>query len=227
METTDEKAAAMPAPEPGGQRNYLRQGWLVLVLALVFGALLAAVQIALGPAIAANKRNETLSKVPELVWGPALAAKMAAQNQALEIDTRTVPVTRGGKTTYYRVFGADWNGQPAGWVVKADGQGYADRIELLFGLSPDLAKITGLFVLDQKETPGLGNKIASDPWRGQFAGKPTDRRLAVVKSGAAKPHQIDAITGATISSRSVTAIVNRAVADLKAQLADDSRKAAP
>lgn len=213
-----------PAPRRGG---YLRQGWLVLALALVFGALLAAVQLALGPAIAANKRNETLSRVPELVWGPVLAAKMAAQNQSLAVETRSVPEARGGETAYYRVYEAAWDGRPAGWVIQAEGQGYADRIELLLGLSPDAATVTGLFVLDQKETPGLGNKIAESHWRGQFTGKPTAERLTTVKSGATKPHEIDAITGATISSRSVTAIVNRTVADLRAQLAADARKAAP
>jgi electron transport complex protein RnfG len=218
-------AAALP-PKKGWRDNYLVQGWLMLTLALAFGAVLAAVQLALGPAIAANKRNETFSKVPELVWGRELAAKMAAEDQTLGIETRNLPVTQNGQTTYYRVYDAVWNGQPAGWVIQAAGQGYADRIELLLGLSPDAEQVTGLFILDQKETPGLGNKIAADPWRGQFIGKATAAPLAVVKTTADQPHQIDAITGATISSRAVTEIVNRAVADLKTELAAAAGKAA-
>ena len=214
--------------QKGWRDNYLFQGWLVLALALIFGAVLASVQLALGPAIAANKRQETLSKAPELVWGRALAAKMAGQNQTLDVADRRLPVkARGGQTSYYRVYGANWNGKPAGWVVQAAGQGYADRIELLLGLSPDAATLTGLFVLDQKETPGLGNKIATASWRGQFTGKATAVPLTVVRSGADPARQIDAITGATISSRSVVAIVNQAVADLKGPLAAEARKGIP
>ena len=52
--------------------------------------------------------------------------------------------------------------------MKTKGQGYADTIERLLGLSTDFRSITGLFVLDQKETPGLGNKIITDAWRSQF-----------------------------------------------------------
>ena len=209
------------------RENYLTQGWLMLVLALGFGAILASVQLALGPAIAANKRNETFSKVPELVWGRELAAKMAVEEQTLSIETRNLPVTHNGQTAYYRVYDAAWNGKRAGWVVQTAGQGYADRIELLLGLSPDAERITGLFVLDQKETPGLGNKISADQWRGQFIGKATAVPLAVVKRAADQPQQIDAITGATISSRSVTQIVNQTLADLKTDLAGAAGKAAP
>ncbi len=227
--TTMDKASGQTVlpPKKGWRDNYLIQGWLMLVLALGFGAVLAAVQLALGPAIAANKSNETLSKVPELVWGRELTAKMAAEGQHLSIETRNLPVTRNGQTAYYRVYDAAWNGKRAGWVIQTTGQGYADRIELLLGLSPDVERITGLFVLDQKETPGLGNKISTDQWRGQFTGRPTAAALEVVKGGADQPGQIDAITGATISSRSVTGIVNQTLADLKPELTGAAGKAAP
>jgi electron transport complex protein RnfG len=217
-------SAAAPAapPETGWRRNALVQGWLVLLLALVFGAVLATVELALGPAIAANKRNETLSRIPELVPGPD---KSAAGERKLEIETRMLPVARAGQQTIYRVYRAVRGDRSAGWVVQAFGQGYADRIEILLGLNPTAATITGLFVLEQKETPGLGNKIASVPWRARFVGKSTAVALEAVKGEAALPHQIDAITGATISSRSVTAIVNRVLTDLKDKLAAESGRA--
>jgi electron transport complex protein RnfG len=106
-----------------------------------------------------------------------------------------------------------------GWVAKASGQGYADKIELLLGLDPEAKSITGLFILEQKETPGLGNKIITDAWRSQFLDKKTDNPLVVVKGGAKVPNEIDAVTGATISSRSVTTIVNTAISDLRDPLA--------
>jgi electron transport complex protein RnfG len=199
----------------------LVQAWLVLVLAVGFGVSLAGVQLALGPVIESNKTNETLEKVPELVLGRALAAKMATEGQTLEIAPRQVSVQKAGRAKFYSVYEARYQGGVKGWVVKTKGQGYADTIELLLGLSPDLHTITGLFVLDQKETPGLGNKIITDSWRGQFIDAPADRALVVVKTGAARPGEIDAVTGATISSKSVTALINTAIGDLRQPLTAD------
>ena len=200
------------------KKNSLVQAWLVLLLATGFGVSLAGVQMTLGPKIDQNKINETREKVPALVLGNDLAAKMAAENQSLEITPRQVAVQKRGQTKYYQVLETRYQGDLRGWVVKAKGQGYADAIELLLGLSPDLAKITGLFILDQKETPGLGNKIITAEWRNQFIGKPTEPPLRVVKSGAEQINDIDAITGATISSKSVTGMINRAVGELNSQL---------
>ncbi|MBT8339448.1 MAG: FMN-binding protein [Desulfatitalea sp.] len=199
--------------------NYILQAWLCITLALFFGALLAGVQAALGPVIAENKINETKEKVPELVFG-ADAAVDSAGRPALEITPSTIRTDHAGGTRFYSVFEARFaDGTPAGWVTKASGQGYADRIELLVGLTPDADRISGLYILDQKETPGLGNKIVEVSWRNQFIRKPTDQPLKVVKRGARAPEEIDAVSGATISSDSVVAIVNRVVSDMKTHLA--------
>ena len=204
----------------GLKGNYLVQAWLVIFLAVGFGVSLAGVQLSLGPVIEQNKLNETLAKVPELVLGSELAQTMAAQNQKLEIAARQVGVKKVGTEKFYGVYEATYQGERKGWVIKTKGQGYADNIELLLGLSPDLKTITGLFVLDQKETPGLGNKIITDTWRGQFIHAPADQPLVVVKTGASKPGEIDAVTGATISSRSVTSLINSTIKDLRQPLAD-------
>jgi len=199
----------------GLKSSNLVQAWLVLVLAVVFGVSLASVQLVLGPVIESNKRNETLEQVPELVLGKFLAAKMAGEEQALEILPRQVTVSKTDRDKYYSVYEARYQGDLKGWVVKTRGQGYADTIELLLGLSPDCRRITGLFVLEQKETPGLGNKIITDAWRSQFVDAPADRPLVVIKTGASRPGEIDAVTGATISSKSVAAMVNTAIGDLR------------
>ena len=201
------------------QNNYILQAWLVLSLALFFGVSLAGVQATLGPLIEANKINETREKVPEIVLGSLLAKKMAESNTALAIQSRSITIEKSDRKKIYTVLETRYpDGRLAGWVAKASGQGYADKIELLFGLDPAAEKFTGLFILGQKETPGLGNKIIEKQWRGQFIKKSTDRRLTVVKGVSKASHEIDAITGATISSRSVTNIINNSVADIKGQL---------
>ncbi len=198
------------------RKNNIIQAWLVLILAACFGSALAGVHITLSPTIAQNKINETLEKVPELVLGPEMAP-----DAELDVASEIVPVEKAGRKTFYNVYKASMpDGKPAGWVVKTKGQGYADRIELLVGLGPKADRITGLFILDQKETPGLGAKITDAEWRSQFTDKKTTAPLTAVKDGANAAGEIDAITGATISSRSVCGIINTAVADLKGRLSE-------
>jgi electron transport complex protein RnfG len=200
------------------KQNFISQAWLVLTLAIGFGALLAGIQISLGPTIEANKVNETLEKVPEMVFGKAQAQELADRKQEVEITPATIEVDKAGKTVRYSVYQAQTEGQLAGWVAKTAGQGYADKIEMLIGFDPMVDKITGIFVLEQKETPGLGNKIVTDVWRDQFVAKTTAQPLAAVKGQAKAGNEIDAITGATISSKAVTGIINTAVKDLRKPL---------
>jgi electron transport complex protein RnfG len=201
------------------QNNYLVQAWLVLLLASLFGFILAGVQATLGPKIETNKVNETRERVPEVVLGKSRARELSDGGGSLAIDSRSISVDKQGKTKIYNVFEARYpDGRIAGWATKVSGQGYADKIELLMGLDTKAENLTGIFILGQKETPGLGNKIEEDTWRGQFAGKSTSQPLRVIKGGASDSFTIDAITGATISSRAVTDIVNTSVNDLKKDL---------
>ncbi len=197
------------------KQNNIVQAWLVLLLALCFGSALAAVHVTLAPTIENNKISETKEKVPELVLGVEQAQTIAQKGTKLDIVGHQIEVDKAGQKTFYSVYEALLEGKKSGWVIKASGQGYADKIELLLGVDPKVEKVTGLFVLDQKETPGLGNKVIEPKWRGQFTQKPTDKAFAVTKKGASTPYEIDAVTGATISSRSVTQIVNVAINDLR------------
>ncbi len=179
-------------------KRYIRQAWLVLILAACFGAALAGVQASLSGRIEANKLADTMGQIPKLVPGAATGK----------------PATFGELMVYRAV---DKQGNPVGWVLPARGRGFAEAIQLLIGLDASARTITGLYVLEQKETPGLGNRIEEPVWRAQFAGQPADRALAVVKATPARG-QIQAVTGATISSESVTKIVNDAVANFRTAL---------
>lgn len=185
--------------------SYVGQAWLVILMALVYGGALAGVQTTLGPRIAENKKRETYDVVPQLVAG-------ADKSQTTELIVQS---EAGREVRVYKASAAD--GDHKGWVIPASGQGFADRIDVLVGLDPDLSTITGLYVLDQKETPGLGNYITADTFRNQFVGKPADpnQPLVVVKSDPQASCEIRAVTGATISSESVSTIVNQAIATLK------------
>lgn len=206
------------------RRSHLAQAWLVLLLALSFGAALAAVQVNLSDTIAANKLNETLEKIPELLRNGNAAAGKPGEKRPLKITPGSMTVQIPGKTKSYTVYRARQEEELAGWVIKSGGQGYADKIELLIGLDPRGEMLTGLFVLEQKETPGLGNKITFPEWRSQFIQKKTAKPLVVRKGKSSTPeaNAIDAITGATISSRAVTTIINRTIGDLKGPFASNA-----
>ncbi len=179
--------------------RYVLEAWLVIVLSVLLSGTLAAVYLQLNPRIQENQLRETLAQVPALVPG-------AAKGEA---------ATVGGLGVYRAL---DTQGQLVGWVLRARGPGFADVIQLLIGVDAAAAKLTGLYVLEQKETPGLGNKIEAEKWRGQFAGKRADVPLAAVK-GTARDQEIVAVTGATISSVAVCDIVNRQAAAFRAALA--------
>ncbi|NTU42553.1 MAG: RnfABCDGE type electron transport complex subunit G [Nitrospirales bacterium] len=91
-------------------------------------------------------------------------------------------------------------GNVIGYVIESYGKGYSSYIHTLVAVDKDL-KVTQINILHHAETPGLGDEIETDSFRGQFAGKDVDH-LKVLKSETTE--YISAITGATISSRAVT-----------------------
>ena len=182
------------------KNNHLAQAWLVLLLAVGFGGGLAAVQISLDPMIRRNRLAETAGQIPHLVPGAV-----------------TGVVEQVGGRFAYRAENGD--GDTVGWVLPTAGQGFADRIDVLLGLDAQAARLTGVYVLDQKETPGLGNKIVEETWRSQFKGREIGSPFVVTKSAPTSDRQIEGVTGATISSESVVDIVNRAASEFRTALA--------
>lgn len=97
-----------------------------------------------------------------------------------------------------------------GYAVPGSGAGFQDTIKLIYGLDPTAVRVLGMTVLESRETPGLGDKIYKDP---KFAGEFRDLVVAplieLIKGHGEAANQVDAITGATISSRAVVKILNR------------------
>ncbi len=211
------------------RRSYLGQAWLVLLLSLVFGSVLAAVHVGLSDRIEANLRAETLSRIPLLVLGSpvASAADVSLREERIEVrlnDGTTLALEAVERQIeghqVFEVIDRAAEGR-LGWVARGAGPGYADRIELLIGLDRDASEITGLYVLSQKETPALGDGITKEYFRSRFAGAPATEPLAVTKDegvAEADPSEILALSAATISSQSVCDIVNRTVADIRAEM---------
>ena len=103
-------------------------------------------------------------------------------------------------------------GSVLGSVHRVKAQGYSGIIDIIFGLDSNEA-LTAVRVLLQTETAGLGAKIVTDKFLGQYAGK--TRAQVTLKKDDPANGRIDAIAAATISSRAVTNAV-RAVIDAAA-----------
>lgn len=92
----------------------------------------------------------------------------------------------------------------AGFVVEVTPSGFGGAIDMVVGVSTD-GTVTGVSIVDMSETSGLGANASKDSFRSQYVGKSGE--LAVNKDGG----DIDALTGATITSRAVTDGVNTAL----------------
>ncbi len=116
-------------------------------------------------------------------------------------------------------FQAIKGGKVIAYVVPASGKGYAGKIEMLAGVTTE-GKAIDFKVLKHAETPGLGDKMVGDKFRKQFANKdPKD--MEVVKVPTDK--NIQALTGATITTRAVTTGMRDAVEAVAAYVASQKK----
>jgi len=105
----------------------------------------------------------------------------------------------------------------AGYVFTVATKGYGGNIEMMVGID-ERGKITDVKIISHSETPGLGSKAAAEPFDSQLSGFIPSQPLEVVKRESSKPEEIEAISGATITSRAVVKGVQAAV-DMWAVLA--------
>lgn len=163
------------------------------VIGLVSGGVLAVVYQWAQPKIIANQIKETDAAVFKVLPG-----------------TKSYKKAVSGDLTYFNCF--DKQGRKLGTAILCKGNGYQGEIRLMVGVNNDFSKFTGMIVLEQLETPGLGAKIAEQKFYGQFTGLATKPPIEYVKAvKPEKPNEIQAITGATISSRAVVEIINKSV----------------
>jgi len=179
---------------------------VLTIIATLSGGLLSFWDAFTSPKIEEYRQKEVKKAVKEVL--------PSAENYREDIKT-------AGPYTFY--LGYDGN-ELIGLAFNVKGGGFQDIISLMVGVTPDFSQITGLSVLDQKETPGLGTKIAEDPSRkgdetwftNQFRGKSPFPEIYYVKNKKAEADsEIEAISGATISSQAVINILNFHIARAK------------
>lgn len=111
---------------------------------------------------------------------------------------------------------SDKKGKMIGYAFTAEGNGYQGLIKVIVGVDPKMTKMLGMQVLESQETPGLGAEIASKPFRQQFVGLVITHAIEYVRNKKPEqPYQIEALTGATISSRAVVNLLNKRIEEVR------------
>ncbi len=168
-------------------------------IGLLSGSFLATVGHLTKERIALNKQREIEDAIIQVIPGTASSQKL--------YEERDFSVYEG----------QDQEGNVVGLAIHASGIGFQDKITLMLGTNTSLKRINRLAILDQKETPGLGAKIASNEsflkyWENRdSSGTISLRKPAVSAAEELLPSEINTITGATISSEAVLSIVNNAL----------------
>lgn len=159
------------------------------------------------PAIEANRAARTDRAIHEVLRGIDRYETLYLYEDAL---TTQMPEGTDVRRVERAYVGYDAAGVRVGFAIPTGKPGFQDVIRILFGFDPATRTTLGLTILSSLETPGLGDKIEGEAWRAQFRGRQTP--LVRVKQGASKqPDEVDTITGATISSRTVIEAVNAGV----------------
>ena len=155
---------------------------------------LCAICIVITGALAA-----TNSVTAPIIEAATIAAQEAARTELLPEATGFTPVEGVSVENVSDIYASDNN---VGTVITCAGKGYGGTITVMVAFNPD-ATIKQIKITEQAETAGLGSKIVSEAsFQESFAGLP---------AAPFTVNDIDAITGATISSKAVTAAVNSAV----------------
>ena len=182
---------------------------LVFALALagfISGLGIISVYEATLPTIKANKARELREAVFQVL--PNVTAM-----QRLQYKGDQLVAEKGEEADDHTVYGGyDEKGNFVGYAIPNAGPGFQDTISVLYGYDSRSRKVIGMAILDSRETPGIGDKIFKDAeFVANFDALAVDPTIQLVKKGTrAAANEVDAITGATISSKAVVRIINEA-----------------
>lgn len=177
-------------------------------VAVMSGFLVATTQqLTLEPIL--QNRREALEKAVFQVLPEAV------QRRNFRIDEAGFQALPDDALARANVFaGYDDQGRLTGVALEGSARGYQDVVKILYGYVPETEKVTGMTVLQSSETPGLGDRVETDPdFLANFdaleaglneSGTGLAHEIVTVKHGDKEhPWQIDAISGATVTSQAI------------------------
>lgn len=188
----------------------------IFLVSFFFAGLTVSVNQALSGRISLNEKTRhtrQLLEVLKIRYPENASPKTLQQHERVRIDSGRVD----GKVVYR---GRDEQGNPIGYAFPIGGKGFWGKIDGFLSTDEDVRSIRGIVFTSHNETPGLGARI-DEPWfRKQFEGL----RLAdavgprqfvqISRADRSKKNRLDAITGATMTSKALEKIVNDGLNDI-------------
>jgi electron transport complex protein RnfG len=172
---------------------------VLTVLTMIAGGLLSYWDGITGPRIEAYRLEQLKQAITEVLPSHESYDEIAAEGMILYVGKNAT------------------DAEPVGVAFESVGNGFQGKISIMVGISVDFKKINAIKILEQLETPGLGTKIVEDPsnkkdrywFQNQFKDLTTEPQIEVVKNiKPSRPNEIQAITGATISSKAIAKILD-------------------
>jgi electron transport complex protein RnfG len=193
-------------------REMIKMLVVLTILATLSGGLLAAIRD--------NTKDRIENQVLEFVKGPAIRSILEGATNDPIVDRFQIKDGDVERTFFVGVL----DGEPRAVTFETSGKGYGGDVGLMVGIDTKDNKIIGVGVTTHAETPGMGAKAQTDPsFVAQFKELPLEGQVNVTGDGGS----INAISGATITSRAVCSATNDALKiyeNLKPQLADKLRE---
>ena len=184
------------------------------IAGLLSGIILVGTFVYTNPMIKANKEAAIQRAIFKVLPGCASYTTMAFENSKLieQIvdDNKKQEVDKTELVVYA---GYNSGKELIGFAIPGNEPGFQDVIGAMIGYDGSRQMIIGFEVLESKETPGLGDKIFKDAdFQTNFTALVVDPEIYPVKTGEKqKPNQVEAITGATISSKAVVRLLNKSM----------------
>lgn len=173
-------------------KEILRPALMLFIIGAVCTALLAGTNLL------------TKDKIAEITSKQENEAKAAVLSAATEFSEEKTVTVNGVSYTYFEGIA---DGKAVGIVVPLTTKSYGGDLSLVVGIDYESAKITGVKITEINDTPGLGMKAKSADFINNYLNKSGE--IGVTKSTPAE-NEIQAISGATITSKAVTGAVNTA-----------------
>jgi len=196
--------------EPGAMTLILALG----ITGMLSGIVLVSAFLYTNPLILANKEAAIRTAIFKVLPGCESYRTLELKNGELSEQAELASTGRQEKDDTPVVYaGYNEAGELIGFAVPGSEPGFQDLIVSILGYDHLEKRIIGLEILESKETPGLGDKIFKDAdFQENFKALNVEPDIVMVKKGEkTKDNQVDAITGATISSKAVVASLNHSM----------------
>ena len=179
----------------GKQKNeFVQLGGILCAITLVVDLALGAVNAVTAGPIAEQNAQKIKDSLENVMPG--------AESEQIDVPEGTTVTTETKNATSVTILSAykmTKDGADAGYCVEVGPTGFGGAVDTMVGIDSD-GKVTGISVISaSSETPGLGARSTEPEFQAQFAGQ-VGTEVAVAKDGGS----IDALTGATITSRAVS-----------------------